>query len=85
MSYRASIDGPLVTVDTADKLERKIAEFSASVTTSTGPGGSIVDDAGWGAFVDQRFSGGAGGASGLSAGTRTFLSEFFKSIVRFEP
>jgi hypothetical protein len=43
---------------------------------------AITNDAQWTTFVQTRFD--ATNASGLSAGTRTFLIEFFTQLIKIE-
>jgi hypothetical protein len=79
MSYRTNINGvvgPEVTMN-LDALEQKVATFAA---TRSPP---IADNAAWAAFIATRFDN--TNASGLTAGTRTLLSEFFANLVTFTP
>lgn len=71
MGFRVTNADPAIEVNTAF-IEEKVA----NVCKNNG----ITTDAQWSAFVAARFN--ATNASGLNAGTRTFLIEFFDKLVK---
>jgi cobalamin biosynthesis protein CbiG len=71
MPYRVVDGDPKITLD-VEAVEKRVATFLK--------GQGISDDAGWAAAVSTAFN--AANAPGLSAATRTFLSEFFTKLIK---
>ena len=71
MGAKVTTSDPAVSVD-KEAVEKRVAALCKAQ--------GITDDAGWSTFVAARFN--ATNASGLSAGTRTFMIEFFDKLVK---
>jgi hypothetical protein len=71
MSYRPVTTDPPVSIDD-EGLTRRVATFCKAQ--------GITNDAGWATAVSTAFNG--VNASGLSANTRTFMTEFFTNFIK---